>query len=422
MGFVFIIYQVLLLLFGTVLGTSFGPDQYLEPFEFPKARRLAAANSPLDLKARTDLETVVLARKATFDFIHEPPEDGKEHEFAATAEVESQWPIFALERLDSDLNEVTCSDTQMQLFLNSLDRSKAIMQELEGISDFIIVTSHEGCDVEGERSIHKATNTAFDPERLVLSLDKAKCDWHDAFHSTQVSFSHRHLSRIQKRAYTFNKRQETDEPTTTKRVEGPTPDITIPTMSFSTTRLAPTATKALTQRYIDKKIFPPDFPAADLVIPQGVEVSCKNCTLQGYIEISKGSFNISGNGIKDAIAFFDHGSVDIVAKSLFSHIELGLDLSPSQALASLNMSLPTIPLTPFEIPGVVAFGPLIQPRFRLSVSLVEKIGFSYGFNLSVTLLGPTNIGYGTNVIRCLIIRPSKSTWTSLRTPLFRGCA
>ncbi|KAB8253279.1 hypothetical protein BDV35DRAFT_375240 [Aspergillus flavus] len=155
---------------------------------------------------------------------------------------------------------------------------------------------------------------------------------------------------------------------------------TVPT---ATTGLPSSVIKSLDKHYVNQKIFPPDTPAADMFIPQGVTVTCKNCTLQGDIEITRGSFNISGNTIKDTIAFFDDGALEITSNGLFAQVELGLSLSLSQSLASLNMSLPTIPLTPFEIPGVVAFGPIIQPDLSLSLNMVEEIGFSYGFNLSV---------------------------------------
>lgn len=99
-------------------------------------------------------------------------------------------------------------------------------------------------------------------------------------------------------------------------------------------------------------------------------MTCKNCTLQGDIEITRGSFNISGNKITDTIAFFDDGALEILSNGLFAQVELGLDLSLSQSLASLNMSLPTIPLTPFEV-GIRAQGLIIlyydgidNPRFR----------------------------------------------------------
>ena len=87
--------------------------------------------------------------------------------------------------------------------------------------------------------------------------------------------------------------------------------------------------------------------------PQGVTVSCKACSLEGEIEITKGSFRVSDSDdlsdMSDTLAFFDHGSIEIEAKKLAAQVQLGLDFVLSQPLISLNMTLPTIPLTPFEV-------------------------------------------------------------------------
>ncbi|KAF7588728.1 hypothetical protein BBP40_005289 [Aspergillus hancockii] len=233
---------VLFIVLGVVEGTPFELDQPSQTLELPEARRLSAASLPPNLKARADSRAIALNKEANFDFLHHVPEEHAEYVFAATLSVASQQPILALEDLDPDLNGITCSDSQVQLSMGSISRTKDLKQELEALSDFVIVTSHEGCDIEGERSIHR---------------------------------------------------------------------------------------------------------------------------------------------VKDTVAFFDHGSLEIISNDLFAQVQLGLDLSLSQSLASLNISLPMIPLTPFEIPGVVAFGPIIQPDLTVSVDTVEKIGFSYGFNLSV---------------------------------------
>ncbi|KAF5855638.1 hypothetical protein ETB97_008848 [Aspergillus alliaceus] len=378
---------VLFIIFNVAEGAHLALNQRYQAIEFPEARQLYAASPSLDLKARADPGTYALNSEASFHFIHETLEDDAEYVFTTTLNVASQYPLFAVEALDTDIDSISCSDSQIRLSIRTLSRSKVLKQELEAVSDFVIVTSHRGCDLEGERSVHRVTKTTVDLERQIFTFNKVKYDWHDAFHSTRVSFSHRHRSGIQKRTYTPHKKRQqehSDAPTSTKVIDdGAAPSIYFPTAPTATSELPSTATKSLDKHYIDQKIFPPDIPAADMFIPQGVIVTCKNCSLQGNIEITRGSFNLSGNSIKDTVAFFDDGALEIISNGLSAHVELGLDLSLSQSLASLNVSLPTIPLTPFEIPGVVAFGPIIRPDLTFSVDLVEEIGFSYGFNLSV---------------------------------------
>lgn len=102
----------------------------------------------------------------------------------------------------------------------------------------------------------------------------------------------------------------------------------------------------------------------DNTSPQGITVSCKNCSVGGTIEISEASFSLPDSesdddddgaieGIIDAvnetIAFFKNGSVEAVATGLFAHIELEFSISESQDLTLLNASLPTVALSPFEV-------------------------------------------------------------------------
>ena len=88
--------------------------------------------------------------------------------------------------------------------------------------------------------------------------------------------------------------------------------------------------------------------------PSGLTVTCKNCSLEGNVILNKGSFEISEvDGFMDAvnntIAFFDHGSIEVIANGLFAQVELEFDLSASQDLVSVTAQLPAIPLIPFEV-------------------------------------------------------------------------
>lgn len=117
-----------------------------------------------------------------------------------------------------------------------------------------------------DSSTARVTKATFDLDRQLVTLEKTRCNWQDAFHSTQVSFSRRHHSSIQKRSHTLAKREEPHPTPTGSRSETdaePTPTVSFPTVT-ATTPLASTATKSLNEHYNDKKIFPPDHPVADL--------------------------------------------------------------------------------------------------------------------------------------------------------------
>ncbi|GFF64076.1 hypothetical protein IFM60648_01141 [Aspergillus lentulus] len=361
-----------------------------QPFNFPKARRLSAAVSRSKLQSRAEFASNLLGREASFDFLH--GDQDPESVFVATLDVKSQSPILALEELDDSVQGVTCKESQIDISFESIEQVRSVHRELEQIDGFILVTSHIGCNSDGARSTYRVTKAAIDSTRNVLSLGKSDCGWQDAFHTTRVSFSRRHPSEVWRRSNTFMKRQQQSQPeppeiTKTMGGSAQTPTVTFPAPS-ATSGLASTSTKELNEHYVDQKIFPPDIPAADMLLPSGLTVTCKNCSLEGNVILNKGSFEISEvDGFMDAvnntIAFFDHGSIEVIANGLFAQVELEFDLSASQDLVSVTAQLPAIPLIPFEIPGVLVFGPMIVAEFDMSLSLAQNIGFSYGFNLSV---------------------------------------
>ncbi|KAH1518992.1 hypothetical protein KXX29_006872 [Aspergillus fumigatus] len=361
-----------------------------QPFNFPKARRLSAAVSRSKLESRAELASNLLRREASFDFLHG---DQDPHSvFVATLDVKSKSPILALEELDDSVQDVICKESQVDILFGSIEQVRSVHRGLEQIDGFILVTSHSGCNPDGARSTYRVNKVVIDPTRNVLSLGKSDCGWQDAFHTTRVSFSRRHPSEVRRRSNTPTKRQQqsqSEPPEQTKTMGGSTetPTVTFPAPS-ATSGLASTSAKELNEHYVDRKIFPPDIPAADMLLPSGLTVSCKNCSLEGNIVLDKGSFEISGSdGLIDAvnstIAFFDHGSIEVIANGLFAQIELEFDLSASQDLGSFTAQLPAIPLIPFEIPGVLVFGPIVVAEFDMSLSLDQNTGFSYGFNLSV---------------------------------------
>ncbi|KAL2009720.1 hypothetical protein VTN00DRAFT_5527 [Thermoascus crustaceus] len=358
-----------------------------ESLGLPKARHLSAASVPSRLRSRA--QQSIFCHETVFEYIHEPENGHEDLVFTATLVVKSLSPILVLEELESDLENILCSDSQISLVFDSIENVNAIRKVVGTSSGFVVVTSHNGCNSEGERATHQVHNVNFDTTGRAVHMKKTSCEWREAFHSMQVSFS-RGRPGVQKREQAFGKRQQDTSSTTSREItgSGPTPTISFPSVPLGATVQPSAVIKEINKSFIDKDIFPPQFPGADQIFPQGVTISCKKCTLRGNIEITQSSFNLSGSDdisdiINNTISFFEHGSVEVVSTGLFAHVELGVDISLTQNLPLLPMNLPAIPLSPFEIPGVVVFGPLIQPELEASINLAEAMEFSYGFDLSV---------------------------------------
>lgn len=89
-------------------------------------------------------------------------------------------------------------------------------------------------------------------------------------------------------------------------------------------------------------------------------LSCNNCTIAGDVDITQGSFSVSKESdnafeeiddvLDDVVDFFKNGTVEVIANGLFTHMELGVNISAPEE-TPFNVSLPSVPLTPFAVGG-----------------------------------------------------------------------
>jgi len=99
--------------------------------------------------------------------------------------------------------------------------------------------------------------------------------------------------------------------------------------------------------------------------PQGVTLSCKNCTIGVNVEITQGSFRLGNSSgvvgfLKDTADFFRNGSVQVVTNDLFAHIELAAKFDLSEKPLEFAVPLPAIPLTPFVVSLFLPFILLLE--------------------------------------------------------------
>ena len=96
----------------------------------------------------------------------------------------------------------------------------------------------------------------------------------------------------------------------------------------------------------------------DCFSPAGFNIKCKNCTIQGSIELVAGSFamNLSSNadeGLVNAtegiIDYVEHGYMQFTSNNFMAHIELDSTVTASEQLTTFTAPLPTIPITPFQV-------------------------------------------------------------------------
>ena len=114
--------------------------------------------------------------------------------------------------------------------------------------------------------------------------------------------------------------------------------------------------------------------------PANSQILCKNCSINGSIDIFSGSFsmsstNASSNQTEGIIDFFfmNNGYVELLVNDFSAHIELESKIKPSDNLITYTAPLPTINFSPFQV-GIllrsVCYAWLILQRYPGSQLLV----------------------------------------------------
>lgn len=67
----------------------------------------------------------------------------------------SKLPAIVLEEIEHHLDDITCSDSAVSLRFADVNSRTRLHGELSVDNDFYIVTSHAGCNKEGERAVYR---------------------------------------------------------------------------------------------------------------------------------------------------------------------------------------------------------------------------------------------------------------------------
>ncbi|KAL2359016.1 hypothetical protein RJZ56_008153 [Blastomyces dermatitidis] len=354
-----------------------------------RARVLSAATLRSSLETR-DVSAALLRREASYDFLEgrssSAPSAPDGSVFTASVVVRSQKPILTLEDIESDLVDVSCSTTEIELHFASIDALDRVAKEIEQLTDFVVVSSHLNCNEADQRAPHMVTKVTILRDRKIIILSKMSSSWKDAFSMVEVSFARRSSAQVLERRNINLKKRQVDQPTETAQPSSTKRDF--PVVPPAATSAPAESKEDIEVKVIDQVIMPPEFPGSSLFIPQGVTLKCKNCTVAGSVDLSQGSFRLEDpidnpvELVTDVIRYFEHGEIQIDVENLFAHIELSTKLDLAENGLQFSVPLPEIPITPFMIPGIVAFGPIFKPEIEMSLTLTEPLEFDYGFNVS----------------------------------------
>lgn len=79
---------------------------------------------------------------------------GSTSQFAAKLQMQFKIPALMLEDVEHHIQSIGCYSSEIHLSFKSKKVLKHTHKELTSVDSFLLVTSHEGCNEDGERNPH----------------------------------------------------------------------------------------------------------------------------------------------------------------------------------------------------------------------------------------------------------------------------
>ncbi|KAF2011857.1 hypothetical protein BU24DRAFT_465450 [Aaosphaeria arxii CBS 175.79] len=305
--------------------------------------------------------------------------------FASQVKVGSERPVLKLEDIDHHLQDVECKGDSMKLRFGDKVHARDTRNACHG---GVIITSHEGCNAEGERSFYKVDKVDEADDGLTLDLIIISKEWEEAFSSVTIDFGSTDESHIIRRHEDFRKlrmlRRQDPTPTAPPQMLAlsvPTDDpadIKNATLDIASSNINTTFGSDRFLSGLADLTAQPDLP---------VDIGCKNCTTTGNIVLSRGSidvdmstliFGIDKGHKKPRLSAIKSGFFELAANDVSAHIELFAQLKRG---GSYDIEYLAIPVVGFAIPNVgkagLTYTAAIHAAFNMSDSPLElNTGFA----------------------------------------------
>ncbi|KAG8528991.1 uncharacterized protein KY384_006680 [Bacidia gigantensis] len=314
--------------------------------------------------------------------------------FAAHVHLKSTLPTLLLEEHEDILESVSCYDSLIELEFYDAATLSTAWAGMQKRSEMLVITSHAGCNAKGEREPFLITKVDKKSRSLVLTVTPST--FKKSFHSIDVSFGAQGESAPKRHDQELKKRQ------------APAGSSSTTAPSVAGISSLPTATKAsatFSTALAGATILPPSFPGSDSIVPglpAGLTVVCKDCSLQGSIDLSDGVISTGGNrnsinssgdayesDINEIVNFLDAGYFDLTVNNFAAHVELETTAQPSGSLITHTVPFPDVGIPGWVIPKIAEVGPVLRPQLVFGIALSTTLTFTYGFDISIP--SPINV-------------------------------
>ncbi|PQE30422.1 GPI anchored protein [Rutstroemia sp. NJR-2017a WRK4] len=300
---------------------------------------------------------------------------GMESRFATTS-MRYKLPAVALEDIELNVKNIVCSDSAIIINFPSASLLAKAEREWGGLAEFLVISSHAGCNDDGARAPYLVSSVLFNSGSNDAVLSVRRISWRDAYGTMEVKFGMGQYERDSLRTHR-NVEKRTLTSTTvasSETVSFPSAPSVTPTSETSTHDIGHVA-------------------SSDFAIPvthsngnteETMSIRCSNCSMAGTISITHGTVTVSHNvtRVNKAIHFLRDGYFNAEVNGLNAHIELDTTITGALS-AEFSQPLVIITLPGFTIPEIASIGPMWIPTITGEISVSSSMDFTYGFEFKV---------------------------------------
>ncbi|TGO19974.1 hypothetical protein BPAE_0325g00010 [Botrytis paeoniae] len=301
---------------------------------------------------------------------------GAHSRFASTS-MKYKLPAVTLEDIELNVNKILCSKSTIIVEFPSVNLLVEAEKEWKDLSEFLVISSHAGCNVQNARAPYLVSNVEYALKSNTAILSVQRIEWNDAYDSMGVKFG---MGKYDSSALRIHSDLR-------KRI---TSTVSVSFSKTITFPSAPSATPASdTSAQNIGYLVPPGFNLGNFANSNdgtggSLSINCGNCSTEGSIILTQGVFNVSHTSLntEKAVNFVEHGRFDMEFNGLGAHIEIDSAVAGTFT-ETFTMELTTLPLPGFRIPDIAAIGLMWVPAIQGSISVSRNLTFTYGFDVSV---------------------------------------
>ncbi|CAD6447484.1 553541fb-7ee0-4d50-9050-d9834299b06a [Sclerotinia trifoliorum] len=292
------------------------------------------------------------------------------HSRFATTSMRYRLPAVILEDIELHVRNIMCSESTIMIDFPSSNLLTEAEMAWKDLSQFLVISSHAGCNGEGARAPYLVLNVDYISKFHSAVLSAKRIEWSNTYDKMEVKFGMGLYESSSLRVHgDLSKRTTTIVSVTSSE-----------TVSFSSTSSA-TPTASTSVHDISYSV-PADFDLGNFSVAtaganETSSIKCAKCSIESSIELTQGVFTISDSSldIEKATNFLEYGYFDAVVNGLGAHIEI------DAAISGTFSEIFQYESCHFDATGFS--GPMWIPTIRGAINVSTNLEFTYGFEVAV---------------------------------------